>query len=291
VQTQASQSIEPEADAEGMLLFAMRRAKQLLIGAAVGTVVGVALAFLLRPTYRAEIKVVAVDQNADSSALTEMMGKLGGLADLAGLGNANLSGGKNVTLELLKSRSFARRFVVQEGIEATLLEGKAKEPAANSVSFRALRRFNNEVRSVSEDKRSGIITIAMRWKDPEVAAKWANDYVDLFNADMRAKASGEAQRNLQYLEKRLGSTSDVGVRQALYKLMGVELKNAMLADIRTEYAAKIVDRAQEPDRKDRASPNRPLVVAGGAAAGLVLTMLFMLFMHLRARLHRTVDRT
>jgi len=287
VQTQQSRPVEPGEDAAGVLIAVIRRWKMLAIGAVVGLLVGILVALLLQPKYRAEIKVVAVDANADTSMLTEMMGRLGGLADLAGLSNANPGAGKNVTLELLRSRSFARRFIVHEGIEQALLQDSDSDATQGKVPFRAFRRFTGDVRVVSEDKRSGIITVAMRWPDPEVAAKWANDYVDLFNADMRQRASADAQRNMQYLEKRLAGTGDVGVRQALYKLMEVELKNSMLADIRSEYAAKVIDRAAPPDKRDFASPNRLLIVAGATAAGIIIAMLYILLRGLTTRLSRT----
>jgi uncharacterized protein involved in exopolysaccharide biosynthesis len=263
-----------------VLLFIARRARVLLIAIVLGAAVGLVLAFALRVVYRAEVKLVAVDPKMGDSMLTEMVGRLGGLADFAGLDIPGAGSDKNVTLEMLRSRSMARQFIQTTGIAGKILD---QEPTPGEVPFRALRRFEKRIRSVIEDKRSGIITVAIKWHDPAEAARWANQYVEMFNANMRQKAAADAQTNLQYLERRLANTTDVGVREALYRLMEAELKSAMLADIRTEYAAKVIDPATTPDRRDFASPNRPVLVIGMAAAGVLLGMLYIVIVDVAAR--------
>jgi uncharacterized protein involved in exopolysaccharide biosynthesis len=278
----------PSESAFSALVLLGRHARILSVAALAGVLVGAVVAFALRPVYRAELKLVPADAEGDRSSLTQMLGRLGGIADLAGV-DALGSGRKDVTLELLRSRSLARSFIESAAIAPQLDEkiGGRKGAAPAPLTFRALRRFDEKVRLVTEDKRSGIVTVAMYWDDPEVAARWANAYVNLFNAQMRQRAAADSKRNLQYLRQQLSGTNDVGVREAVYKLMEVELKTAMLADVREEYAAKVIDRAIAPDPADFARPKRALIMAGGLAAGLMLGMLWLLLRdvmrHVRAQ--------
>ncbi|MBB6091600.1 uncharacterized protein involved in exopolysaccharide biosynthesis [Povalibacter uvarum] len=275
--------LESEDGSVRLLVFLVRRTRWLLLAAFAGLILGVAVAYLLRPLYRAEVKLVAIDPAADSSSLTQMMGRLGGLADLAGL-NQGLNGGsgREVSVEILESRAQAHRFIESAGISG-VLDGRG-DAARSPVSFKAMRRFVEKVRVISEDRRSGIITVAVYWEDPVVAARWANEYVALFNEDMRSRAAAESQRNLSYLEKRLASTSDISIREALSKLIEVELKTAMLADVRTEYAAKIVDGAVAPDPADFARPRRGLIVAGSVGLAIAMAIFLMIFADMRTRL-------
>ena len=45
--------------------------------------------------------------------------------------------------------------------------------------------------SVDEDKKSGLITLSITWKDPQVAANWANDLVKQLNEQLREQAIDE----------------------------------------------------------------------------------------------------
>ena len=56
----------------------------------------------------------------------------------------------------------------------------------NRPSKRQLKIFKS-ILSVDEDKKSGLISLSISWKDPEVAAEWANDLVKQLNEQLREK--------------------------------------------------------------------------------------------------------
>ena len=105
----------------------------------------------------------------------------------------------------------------------------------------------------------------MEWRDPAVAARWANDYVALGNDMMRDRAQQEATRNIEYLQKQLAQTNVVEIQQATYRLIEAETKNLMLAHGRVQYAFTIVDPAVPPEM--RSSPRRTLLVITGIFVG------------------------
>ena len=82
--------------------------------------------------------------------------------------------------------------------------------------------------SVDEDKKSGLITLSISWKDPEVAAKWANDLVKQLNEQLREQAIADSQKRVGYLEQELAKTTLKDMRAVLYNLLESEKQKAML---------------------------------------------------------------
>jgi uncharacterized protein involved in exopolysaccharide biosynthesis len=114
--------------------------------------------------------------------------------------------------------------------------------------------------------------VYINWKDPEVAAKWANDYVALCNELMRARALEETSRNIKYLNEQIASTNIVEMQRVMYELVENETQTLMLANAREEYAFSVIDPAVAPE--ERVSPQRRVMVMiglvlGGAAGALL----------------------
>jgi uncharacterized protein involved in exopolysaccharide biosynthesis len=216
--------------------------------------------------------------------VSDTLGRLAGVADLVDLAGSDE---KSVAVEVLRSRSLARQYIQECGI-ASLLEPDVEEGVAESVVLdRAVRRFDLKVRSVDEDRRTGIITLSIEWFETNYAADWANGLVALLNREMRERAETDARRNLDYLEAALNRTTSIEIRQALYRLMEGELKSAMLAEVREEYALKVIDSAVPPDLKEHVRPIRWLLILGGIVSGFLIGTVLAVFgdlvMELRVR--------
>jgi uncharacterized protein involved in exopolysaccharide biosynthesis len=132
----------------------------------------------------------------------------------------------------------------------------------------AVKTFREAVLAIREDKRTGLTTIDIDWKDASVAAQWANSYVGLANEQIRARAIDEANRNIKFLNEQIEKTRVVEVQRSMYALIENETKNLMLANARDEYAFTVVDPAVPPERK--ISPLRSLYVLFGAFMGFAI---------------------
>jgi uncharacterized protein involved in exopolysaccharide biosynthesis len=130
------------------------------------------------------------------------------------------------------------------------------------------------MREVDKDRRTQIITLSIKWKDPTLAAKWTNNLVRRLNDHARNRAIEEGQRAIGYLNEQIGKTSVVEMQQALFKLVEAQQKRIMLATIRQEYAFQVLDPALEP--QERSSPRRTLMVLAGITIGGLLGMLAVL---------------
>lgn len=220
------------------------------------------LALTATEIFRAEIVVNDAHDNDTGSKL--LSGSLGGLASLAGLGGLANSDISQEAQATLNSYRLPAEFIRRRGIAGQLTAGTGRDASI----WQATKQFREQVLSVDQDKLTGITTIGIEWKDPTVAAQWANDYVALANELMRSRAMLEAGRNVAYLEKELAKTNVLEMRQALYDLIESQTKTLMLANGKLEYAFTVVDPAVPPELRVR--PKRALMVLTGLVLGGVL---------------------
>ncbi len=116
--------------------------------------------------------------------------------------------------------------------------------------------------------------MAIQWREPSEAARWANSYVALANEIVRTRALDDSSRNIRYLKEQIPKTDVVEIQRAMYGLMENEAKVNMLANTRKEYAFRVIDPAVSPE--ERIWPRRTLIVITGGALGGILGVLFAL---------------
>jgi uncharacterized protein involved in exopolysaccharide biosynthesis len=222
-------------------------------------VIATILALTAVPMYRAQVVVTEVHETGMGAA-GSLMGQLGGLASIAGL-NLNSTGPDATRAAVLMSRGLVDAFVKHYNL-APLINGNSKQPASE---WTAVERFRRTLLDLHEEKLKGTTTISIEWRDPVVAARWANDFVGLANELLRARAVEESTRNIEYLNKQLAQTNVVEIQRVMYGLIEAETKSLMLAHGRAEYAFTIVDPAVPPEV--RFSPRRTLMVISGLFIG------------------------
>ena len=231
--------------------------------------VAVYLALTAIPIFKAEA-VVAEVHDAGMSAASSLANQFGGIASLAGISLPG--GGTDRQAEaVLQSRHLVEEFIKSQGLLTELFRD-SKKPL---TLWMAVKRFREGVLTIHEDKRTGLTTVAIEWKDPAVAARWANDFVALANELIRTRAKEDASRNIAYLNKQVAQTNVVELQRVMYNLIETESKTLMLANARVEYAFTIVDPAVPPELKIR--PKRLLMVVTGTLIGLMIGLTIVFF--------------
>jgi len=227
----------------------------------------------MTPVYRATVTLAPVDSDATSSVLMRAVGQLGSLASLAGIDIGGGSKNSRHAVAILKSKAFTHSFIEEEGVLYVLysdlwdaesgrwlVESDEEQPSAQ----RAFRMFDEKIRTVQVDEDTGLVTLAIEWRDPEIAAAWANRMVAKLNQYARERAINEARRSIEYLEQELKKTNLVGVESVIYRLIETQLNNIMLAEVRDEYAFRIIDPAVAPLPDQFVRPKRVLMVVVAA---------------------------
>jgi uncharacterized protein involved in exopolysaccharide biosynthesis len=239
------------------------------------TLGGVAYALLATQWYQAD--VVLLQQN-DNKSLSSGLSQLGGLASLAGI---NISGGvqAQAPVAVLKSRDFAREFINDKKLipvlyadewDAKAERWKDSNPKKQPDIRDAVKYFDKTVRAVSEDKKTGLVTLSITWTDSNTTAEWANTLVDRINARLREQAIAEAEHNITYLRGEMGATTVASLQQSIGKVLESEMQKLLLARGREEFAFKIIDHATPP--KKRIRPQRVIVVILGAFLGMAFSV-------------------
>jgi len=219
--------------------------------------------------------------NKSTQGLTGGLGALGGLASLAGL---NVSNGNSAeAIAVLTSHEFTGAFIEEQDLlpvlfhkkwDAANKRWKSPDPRDQPDTRDAVKFFDNTVRSVQEDKKTGFIRMYIEWTDPRVAATWANLLVARVNETMRNRALAESEANVAYLKQELASSSIITLQQSIGRVMESELQKLMLAKANKEYAFRILDHAQPT--KWRSSPQRGLIAVSAAVFGFAIAVLFLL---------------
>ncbi|MBM4231489.1 MAG: hypothetical protein FJ184_12200 [Gammaproteobacteria bacterium] len=228
------------------------------------TLGGVTYALLAQEWYKADVVLAPADKKGGGGALAQF----GGLASLAGISLPGAGEGEPVAV--LKSKDFARSFITDLNLMPVLLEGADfgdKKPDIRD----AVKVFDTDVRTVSEDKKSGLVTLSVRWKDPDTAAEWANVLVKRLNDRLRTQAQEESERNVAYLQREIAATSVVSLQQSMGRVLEGEMQKLMLARGNEEFAFKVIDRATPP--KQRETPKRTLIPLVSMLAGGFLGIL------------------
>lgn len=242
------------------------------------------VAYKMTPIYRATTVVIPANSERSSGAVSAALGQLGGLASLAGVSVGSSDPDTQEALAVLNSRVFTERFITEKNLMPKLYyklwdskknTWKVDEEAQPTLA-KAYTYFNTSIRTVTQDKKTGLITLTIDWHDRHEAAEWANELVQRLNAEMRARAIEKSEASMGYLDKELKTTAQIGTQEAINRLIEVQVKQRMLANVTAEYSFRVVDKALPADEDDPIKPKKLLMMVAGPFLGGFLGILWVL---------------
>jgi uncharacterized protein involved in exopolysaccharide biosynthesis len=197
--------------------------------AAIGLIVSTIIAFLIPRSYTSTTQLMPPDtQSTSGIAMMAAMaakagGGLGGVAgDLLGLKSSGA-----LFIGVLRSETSQDRLI--QRFDLRKIYGKRMLVDA--------RKRLDEDSSISEDRKSGIITISVTDHSPQRAAALANAYVDELNSLVSELSTSSAHRERVFLEERL-KVAKIDLDQAVNELAQFSSKNNTL-DIQQEGKAML----------------------------------------------------
>ncbi len=237
-----------------------------------------------------------------------MAAQFGGLASLAGV---NLSGGGRdktaIAVEIGKSRQFLTHFIRQHQLEVPLMAvAKADKATGELVIDEAVYDVTSnkwmrevppgksieptdwelvtvfrEIASISQDAKSGLVTVAVEYYSPEYAKQWVDWLVADLNEAMKSRDQADATRNISYLKAQLEKTPVADMQKVFYQLIEDQTKTLMLTEANQEYVFKTLDPAVVAEEK--AKPKRALIAVLGTLLGGMLGVMIVLVRHAMGR--------
>jgi uncharacterized protein involved in exopolysaccharide biosynthesis len=250
---------------------------------------GLAVTYALLSTEVFKAETLLAPAREEKSGVSSSIGQFGGLAAMAGISIPSDSNTEKV-LATLESRNFLTLFINNNKLlpvlfedlwdaekKVWILESDQDEPRPND-GYNALVGAI----TIDEDKKSGLITLSVSWKDPEIASEWVNDLVKQLNEQLREQAIQDSQKRVGYLEEELVKTTLKDMREVLYNLLESEKQKAMLANVNEDFALQVIDPAFAPGQ--RVKPQRRLIVTLGGACGGFLGIFVVFFLQFLKKL-------
>jgi hypothetical protein len=238
-------------------------------------------AWVLPKQYQATVIISPVSNSGSSNqlgALSSMATQFSGLASLAGIAVPGDSK-KAESLAVLQSEALTEDYIGKNDLlpvlyrrkwDPTERKWKVNEPEKVPTLWKANQYFKSHVRGLVTDTKTGLSTLTITWRDPKLAAKWANDLVRLTNDYLRDQAIQESERNIAYLSEQASKTDLLGAKQAIFSIMQSEINKVMMARGNDEYALKVLDPAFAPELPS--SPKPVLWMAIGIFGGLIVAV-------------------
>ena len=253
-----------------------------------------------------QYKATALLAPAQSSGggLSGALGQLGGLASLAGV---SIGGGEGseaqIAQEIMKSWNFIEAFIAENDLAVELFAAEGWRKGSNELkinndvydsqnkqwllenesgvvgppsSWNLFKTFSERL-AVSEDKKSGLVSVSIEYYSPQIAKQWLDMYVSAVNAHMQQRQVDKVTNNINYLQAQIEKTSIAEMREVFYTIIEEQTKNKMVAEASPEYAFVAVSPSMVPEEKSQ--PKRALICILGTLLGGMLSVLLVLAMH------------
>ena len=277
--------------------------KKLIVGiTAIFALVAVFYALSIPNQYRATA-IVSPAQDG-GGGLSGALGQLGGLASLAGV---SIGGGESseaqVAQEIMRSRGFIEEFISENNLAVEVFAAEGWDMGSNQLEINAdiydvdsslwlrdasagktvgpsgwelFKKFSGMF-SVSEDTKTGMVSISVEYFSPQLAKEWVDRLVIGINQHMQSRKLEKVNINIQYLEAQIQKTSIAEMREVFYTIIEEQIKSKMLAEASPEYAFVTVSPAMVPEEKSQ--PKRALICILGTLLGGMLSVLWVLVRH------------
>ena len=272
---------------------------------ALSAVISVSVALYLPNKYTSEALLAPRAEGGVGGGLGQLASQYGGLASLAGINIGGLGeGGKTaIAIEMLKSREFFGEYLYDH-VLVDLMAAESWDRASDksildpsmydSASLTWVRDIGPEFQikqsvqeahddfvesslSVSEDKQTGFVTVAITHYSPSVARDWVLLIVNGVNNAVRARDVEEAENSIAFLNEQRQKTNLVSLTEVFAELIEQQTKTVMLAAASEEYVFQIIDPPVAPELKSE--PSRALICILGVLLGGMLAVVYVLITH------------
>ena len=249
-----------------------------LVSILVPSLAGLLYALIATSLFRADVIIISNQEEGES--LVNLSRQYSSLAAMAGI---NIGGGTGLvdktdrSLAILSSRSFIEEFVQKQDIRKHLFSNlwDTKQNRWKEVEPTAAQTYKlmmGNVIEVDVDRRTNLITVSVTWEDPVLAAQWANLIIEDINKKIREQEIKELQKSIDFVQVQLDNSNSTGsLNVVMLNLIEELTKKVMIANVREEYAFKIIDPAVVPEMKYK--PSKRNIVMISFLMGLLISVI------------------
>jgi uncharacterized protein involved in exopolysaccharide biosynthesis len=285
------------------LFYALWEGKWIIVSlTAFASIAGVIYSLSLPNIYESKAMLVPVNSSSGIS------GALGGYSGLAGLAGINLPSGGDEgnsakAIQKISSLSFFENNILVNIHLPDLIAVKSWNSKTNTLVFDKniydtksntwIRDFSypqqqipsaqesyevfKQHLSLTEDSKSGFITLSIKHQSPFVAKQWTELVVNEVNAFYRQKDKSESEKAVNYLNQQISMTGLSEIKQVLAQLLQEETKQLTLIEANQFYVFDYIDPPAVMEIKSE--PKRALICILSALLGGMLSIVLVLIRH------------
>ena len=285
------------------LFYALLEGKWIIVSlTAFVSIIGVIYSLSLPNIYQSNTILVPVNPSSGIS------GALGGYSGLAGLAGISLPSGGDEgnsvkAIQKISSLSFFENNILPNIHLPDLMAFKSWNNKTNTLTFDEsiydtnsntwIRDFSypqqqipssqesyevfKQHLSLSEDKKSGFITLSIKHQSPFIAKQWVELIVNEVNAFYRQKDKSESEKAVSYLNQQISITGLSEIKQVIAQLLQEETKKLTLIEANQYYVFDYIDPPAVMEQKSE--PKRALICILSALLGGMLSILLVLIRH------------
>lgn len=176
---------------------------------------------------------------------------------------------------LLKSNVLMQKILEKHNLYNVLLtQSESNKMGENEKIWTGIRILKEDILKVTENKKDNMITVSAQYNDPKIAEKIANATIRELTEHMSGEAKRVAETNKMYLESQINTTSDPYIRTNIYNLIARQIQTAMLAEVKENFAFKVIDPPRVPFKKIKPKRAQMVIIAFVVSLFLGILMAF-----------------
>lgn len=267
------------------------------------TIIGVTYSLLLPNIYESKALLAST---SSSNGISNALRGYSGIASLAGVSLPGDGDDSNTAKAIAKisSLSFFESDILPSIFLPNLMALKSWNPKTNSLIYdeaiyikdsntwvrnssktqkmiptaqESFRKFNEDHLVISEDNKTGFITISIKHQSPYIAKKWTELIVSQINSFYRQEDKVESEKAVSFLNQKIETTNLSEVKQSVADLLQEEIQKLTLIEANKFYVFSYIDSPAVMEKKSE--PARALICILFALMGMLLSTFIVLIKH------------
>jgi len=266
------------------------------------SIIAVIYSLLLPNIYESRAMLAPVNP---SSGINRAIGSYSGLAGIAGISIPAVGDEGNTAkaIEKIRSLSFFKNNIMPNIHLPDLMAVKSWNAKTNTFTYddsifdmnsntwvrdysypqqqipspqESYKVFLQKI-SLSQDKKSGFVTLSVKHQSPFIAKQWVELIVNDVNTFYRNKDKLESEKAASYLNQQISMTALSEIKQILAQLLQEETKKLTLIEANQFYVFDYIDPPVVMEKKSE--PKRSLICILGALLGAMLSTILVIIRH------------
>jgi uncharacterized protein involved in exopolysaccharide biosynthesis len=218
-----------------------RHKKLIMITVIVAVAATGIISFLSPRIYEAKAVIMPVAQQQEQNGMSA-------IASQFGITSTQTSGASEI-VSLLRSTILMERVIKKYDLLPVFFGREDNGKGEAEKIWDGIRYLKNNIYTVTDNKREGIIELSVEFKDPEMSARIVTFILTELTDYMSSEAKRVAETNKRYLESLIDKNADPLIKQKIYTLIARQIEISMMAEVKENFAFKILDPPKIPDRK------------------------------------------